>query len=165
MSRILERVMSNRIYADRRDAGRALAPEMQGCELHEPIVLGLPRGGIPVAFEIALALDAPLDVLVVRKRVYRSSPSWRWGRLHPARYGCSMNSFSSRYRALMKRLSRTLLPGKHRSLRAAKTSIAAIGRIRSCEAETWSWSMMAWRPGQPCAPLQKRSAPGIRRKC
>lgn len=67
LSRILMRVMENRIYADRRDAGRALAPEIQGCELHDPIVLGLPRGGIPVAYEIALALDAPLDVLVVRK--------------------------------------------------------------------------------------------------
>lgn len=67
LSRILVRIMKNRIYADRRDAGRALAPEIQACELHDPIVLGLPRGGIPVAYEIALALDAPLDVLVVRK--------------------------------------------------------------------------------------------------
>ena len=67
LSRILNRVMSNRLYADRRDAGRALAPEIQECALHDPLVLGLPRGGIPVAYEIALALDAPLDVLVVRK--------------------------------------------------------------------------------------------------
>ncbi len=67
LSRILVRIMKNRIYADRRDAGRALVPEIQACELHDPIVLGLPRGGIPVAYEIALALDAPLDVLVVRK--------------------------------------------------------------------------------------------------
>lgn len=59
--------MGNRIYEDRRDAGRALVPEVKGCELHEPIVLGLPRGGIPVAYEIAVAIDAPLDVLVVRK--------------------------------------------------------------------------------------------------
>ncbi len=67
LSRILMRAMENRIYADRRDAGRALVPEIQACELHDPIVLGLQRGGIPVAYEIALALDAPLDVLVVRK--------------------------------------------------------------------------------------------------
>lgn len=59
--------MGNRIYEDRRDAGRALVPEVKGCELHDPIVLGLPRGGIPVAYEIAVAIDAPLDVLVVRK--------------------------------------------------------------------------------------------------
>ncbi len=67
LSRILVRIMKNRVYEDRRDAGRALVPEIQACELHDPIVLGLPRGGIPVAYEIALALDAPLDVLVVRK--------------------------------------------------------------------------------------------------
>jgi len=59
--------MNNRIYADRREAGRALVPEIKQCELNEPIVLGLPRGGIPVAFEVATAIDALLDVLVVRK--------------------------------------------------------------------------------------------------
>ncbi len=59
--------MSCRIYEDRRDAGRSLVPEVQRCMLKAPIVLGLPRGGIPVAYEIASAIDAPLDVLVVRK--------------------------------------------------------------------------------------------------
>ncbi len=59
--------MNNRIYVDRRDAGRALVPEIRRCELQDPIVLGLPRGGIPVAFEVAVALGAALDVLVVRK--------------------------------------------------------------------------------------------------
>ena len=60
-------IMTTRIYEDRRDAGRILVPEIQRCTLQDPIVLGLPRGGIPVAYEIALAIDAPLDVLVVRK--------------------------------------------------------------------------------------------------
>ena len=59
--------MINRMYEDRRDAGRALVPEIKRCKLDDPIVLGLPRGGIPVAFEVAAALGAPLDVLVVRK--------------------------------------------------------------------------------------------------
>lgn len=59
--------MNNRIYADRRDAGRALVPEIKRIELTDPIVLGLPRGGIPVAFEVAIAIGALLDVLVVRK--------------------------------------------------------------------------------------------------
>lgn len=67
MSRILMPAMNNRIYADRGDAGRALVPEIQRCKLDDPIILGLPRGGIPVAFELALAIAAPLDVLVVRK--------------------------------------------------------------------------------------------------
>lgn len=59
--------MNNRLFEDRRGAGRSLAPEISRCALRNPIVLGLARGGIPVADEVARAIDAPLDVLVVRK--------------------------------------------------------------------------------------------------
>jgi erythromycin esterase-like protein/predicted phosphoribosyltransferase len=60
--------MADRVYRDRRDAGRILAgllTEHRG----EPdvIVLGLARGGVPVAYEVATALDVPMDVMVVRK--------------------------------------------------------------------------------------------------
>lgn len=56
------------IYQDRRDAGRSLARTMRGQRKWEDaLVLGLPRGGVPVAFEVARALDLPLDILVVRK--------------------------------------------------------------------------------------------------
>lgn len=57
-----------RIYADRREAGRALADRLAH-RAGEPgvIVLALPRGGVPVAAELARAIRAPLDVLVVRK--------------------------------------------------------------------------------------------------
>lgn len=54
-------------FRDRVDAGRQLSHPFEGRELHRPVVLGLPRGGVPVAAELARALDAPLDVLVVRK--------------------------------------------------------------------------------------------------
>lgn len=56
-------------YADRRAAGRALAEAVEA-EIGQdraPVVLGLPRGGVPVAYEVAQRLRAPLDVLVVRK--------------------------------------------------------------------------------------------------
>jgi len=56
-----------RIFEDRRDAGRALAPEIERRKLKDPLILGLPRGGVPVAYEIARALDAELDTIVVRK--------------------------------------------------------------------------------------------------
>lgn len=56
------------IYRDRRDAGKVLARALT-CYAHQGdvVVLGLPRGGVPVAFEVATALGAPLDVFVVRK--------------------------------------------------------------------------------------------------
>jgi len=57
-----------RIYQDRVDAGRALARALVSFNgASDAIVLGLPRGGVPVASEIARALGLPLDVLVVRK--------------------------------------------------------------------------------------------------
>jgi putative phosphoribosyl transferase len=56
-----------RIFRDRRDAGRALAAALAGEAAGRPVVLGLARGGVPVAAEIAAALGAPLDVFVVRK--------------------------------------------------------------------------------------------------
>jgi predicted phosphoribosyltransferase len=55
------------MFADRRDAGRRLAKLLGHLAGPETIVLGLPRGGVPVAAEVARALDAPLDVIVVRK--------------------------------------------------------------------------------------------------
>ena len=55
------------IFQDRYDAGRRLAEALEQYRDEDPIILGLPRGGVVVGYEIARALDAPLDVLVVRK--------------------------------------------------------------------------------------------------
>jgi putative phosphoribosyl transferase len=54
-------------YLDRADAGRQLARLLEKHRADHPLVLGLVRGGLPVAAEVAAALDAPLDALVVRK--------------------------------------------------------------------------------------------------
>ncbi|MEW2433854.1 phosphoribosyltransferase family protein [Streptomyces caniferus] len=55
------------LFTDRADAGHRLAESLQHLQGEDPVVLGLPRGGVPVAFEVARALRAPLDVIVVRK--------------------------------------------------------------------------------------------------
>jgi len=55
------------IYVNRSDAGKRLARELAGYKSQDPLILALPRGGVPVAAEIAQALDAPLDLMLVRK--------------------------------------------------------------------------------------------------
>lgn len=54
-------------FEDRRDAGRQLAAALMHLKDDHPVVLALPRGGVPVGYEVAQALKAPLDVLLVRK--------------------------------------------------------------------------------------------------
>jgi putative phosphoribosyl transferase len=54
-------------FADRGDAGRHLAERLAPLRVADPVVVGIPRGGVPVAFEVARTLGAPLDVIVVRK--------------------------------------------------------------------------------------------------
>ncbi|MEL7940144.1 phosphoribosyltransferase [Pseudomonas delhiensis] len=54
-------------FDDRRHAGKALAEALRERPMHEPLLLALPRGGVPVAYEISLALQYPLELLLVRK--------------------------------------------------------------------------------------------------
>jgi putative phosphoribosyl transferase len=65
--------------ANRKDAGERLAARLAGYRDQAPLVLALPRGGVPVAFEIAQRLKAPLDVLIVRKVGAPSNPEYGLG--------------------------------------------------------------------------------------
>ncbi len=66
-------------FADRRAAGRELLLALSGLAGPDVVVLGLPRGGVPVAFEVALGLRAQLDVIVVRKLGLPTRPELAMG--------------------------------------------------------------------------------------
>jgi putative phosphoribosyl transferase len=66
--------MSGLRFVDRASAGRSLAREVAKRRFEQPVVYALPRGGVPVAAPIAAALDAPLDLLMVRKLGVPSQP-------------------------------------------------------------------------------------------
>ena len=68
------RLTPRRTFRDRREAGRALAARLAELDLDDPVVVALPRGGVPVGFEVALTLGAPLDVGLVRKLGHPRQP-------------------------------------------------------------------------------------------
>lgn len=67
------------MFVDRADAGRQLGQRLQHLRGLDAVVLGLPRGGVPVAAEVAAALGAPLDVIVVRKLGVPAQPELAMG--------------------------------------------------------------------------------------
>ena len=69
----------NPVFHDRRDAGRQLGRALRDYERANPLVLGLPRVGVPVADEVAIALHAPLDVVIVRKLGSPMNPECGFG--------------------------------------------------------------------------------------
>lgn len=77
-SRTIRPLNSDR-FADRRDAGRRLARQVHDLHTVEPVVIALPTGGVPVAAEVAASLDAPLQVLPVRKLAAPLNPGLALG--------------------------------------------------------------------------------------
>jgi putative phosphoribosyl transferase len=74
-------------FADRREAGRLLARRLDALRGQDVVILGLPRGGVPVAYEVALALEAPLDVIVVRKLGVPYQPEVAMGAIGEGGFG------------------------------------------------------------------------------
>ncbi len=71
---------SNRSFSDRREAGVELATKLRHyAGRNDVVVLALPRGGVPVAFEVAEALDAHLDIFIVRKLGMPGHPEYAMG--------------------------------------------------------------------------------------
>ena len=71
---LVVRLTRRNTFGDRREAGRMLASRLLEMDLADPVVIALPRGGVPVGFEVASALRAPLDIGLVRKLGHPNQP-------------------------------------------------------------------------------------------
>ena len=123
------------MFADRRDAGRRLAAGLTRLRGRPVVVLGLPRGGVPVAYEVARALDAPLDVIVLRKLGVPWQPEYAMGAIGEggvqvldrgviARLGVSEAALSA-----VEQRERAVLDARIESLRRGRPRVSLQGRI------------------------------------
>ncbi|MFN2555874.1 MAG: alpha/beta family hydrolase [Nitriliruptorales bacterium] len=122
-------------FDDRRDAGRRLAERLTRFVDEDPIVLGLPRGGVPVAYEIAKALEAPLDVLVVRKV----------GAPHNPEYG--IGAVGEENVVLM----------NDEAIRGLRISQDALDEAVAREREELDRRLQRYRSGRPAVPVRGRT--------
>ena len=123
-------------FADRVDAGRQLASRLSPLAMTDVVVLGLPRGGVPVAFEVAKALHAPLDVLVVRKLGTPGHPELAMG-------------------AVGEGGVRVL---NHSVLAQTRTTVDELAAVESREREELERRLERFRGGRPPSRLRGRTA-------
>jgi predicted phosphoribosyltransferase len=122
-------------YADRREAGRVLVDRVRGyAGRDDVVVLGLPRGGVPVAYEVARGLNAPLDVFVVRKLGLPGHPEYAMG-------------------AIASGGVRVLNDEAIRQLRVPPSVVEAVARAEQVELERRE---RAYRGARPAVPLEGR---------
>ncbi|HEV7726299.1 MAG TPA: phosphoribosyltransferase family protein [Modestobacter sp.] len=121
-------------FRDRADAGRQLARRLEHLGGEDVVVLGLPRGGVPVAAEVAASLHAPLDVIVVRKLRVPRRPELAMGavgeqgtlvRNHHVVLACDVADAEF---AEAEQLERAALAGQLRRLREVRTREPLEGR-------------------------------------
>ena len=125
------------IFQDRRDAGRELARAV--AELHDlgdAVVLGLPRGGVPVAYEVARSLNLPLDIFIVRKLGV------------PGQEELAMGAIASGGTVV---INQSII----RDLKISPETIEAIAQRERLEIERRE---KAYRDGRPPIPLEGRTA-------
>lgn len=121
-------------FADRADAGGRLARRLSHLSRSDVIVLGLPRGGVPVAAEVARVLRAPLDVIVVRKLGVPRRPELAMGAI--GEDGCrvldrttvALEHVTDRQVHTVERRERAALNSRVRGLREARGPVDLAGR-------------------------------------
>ena len=125
-------------FADRAEAGRALARALAGLGADDAVVLGLPRGGVVVAAPVAAALGAPLDVLVVRKLGLPAQPELAMGAI--AAVGEAVETIRN-----------------PEVLDAAGVDDAAFTAVRERELVELHRRVEAYRTGRPPVPVRGRT--------
>lgn len=122
-------------FVDRVDAGQRLAERLEHLRGHDVVVLGLPRGGVPVAFEVAKALDVPLDVLVVRKLGLPFQPELAMGAIGEGGFEVVDRSIIARARVtseefrVVERRERALLDERVTRFRRGREPLDLTGRV------------------------------------
>lgn len=123
-------------FRDRVDAGRSLAERLLPLRGDDLVVLGLPRGGVPVAAEVARVLDAPLDVVVVRKLGVPFQPELAMGAI--GEDGVRIVN--------------------HEVVRAARVTEAELAEVEGRERAELEQRSRRFRAGRPRIPLHGRTA-------
>ena len=124
-----------RPFRDRVEAGRVLASHLDHLRGQDVVVLGLPRGGVPVAYEVATALQAPLDVVVVRKLGVPFQPELAMGAIGEGGYRVLDRSLVERARiapdevAAVEEHERRVLEDRVTRFRRARDRVDLHGRI------------------------------------
>ena len=123
-----------RPFDDRVEAGRRLAARLDHLRGQDVVVLGLPRGGVPVAAEVARSLGAPLDVVVVRKLGVPEQPELAMGAIGEDGFrvldpeGPAMTRVPPERRAEVERRERAVLDARVDALRAHRPRLPLVGR-------------------------------------
>jgi predicted phosphoribosyltransferase len=123
------------VFRDRVDAGRQLAARLAHLRPEQPVVVALPRGGVPVAAEVARALGAPLDVVLVRKVGVPAQPELAMG-------------------AIGEGGVRVLNEDVLAAVRVSAADLGAVERRESAELERRA---TRFRPGRTMTPLRDRT--------
>ena len=123
------------LFADRVDAGRALAGGLAHLQHEDVVVLGLPRGGVPVAYEVAEALGKPLDVIVVRKLGVPFQPELAMGAIGEGGTQVLDRSLAARIGVtetelqIVERRERAILEDRVARLRRGRRRLDLTGRV------------------------------------
>jgi putative phosphoribosyl transferase len=115
-------------FSDRVEAGRRLAERLEHLQGQDLVVLGLPRGGVPVAFEVATALGAPLDVVVVRKLGVPFQPELAMGAIGEGGFRVVNQPVLDRARITLDEL--TAVESREREVLEARVALFRRGRER-----------------------------------